>query len=224
MSVTMVADLIRLSMRELNAIASGDFPSADEYNDGLEDFNVMLSGYASDESLLPRHVYDNYSVNTTGILIGPGQTIDTDGRVLRILGAQLRTAGGDYSLAIHEMPDYQRVRNKTQNGPPCAIFLNATTGTTSGTIYFDCIPDMTYTLLLETQELFPIYNAINDSINLGNEYLAMLKWNLTVELSNQYPGITPFIVSEAKRSKERVQYLNQGYAVSIPLPSSTLVV
>lgn len=226
MSFSTVANLITSAMREMGALASGDVPSTTEYADGLDDLNVMLRSWSADESLLPRRSY-SFTVSTNGIAIGPSQALATTGRVLKLLGAVLRSGSGssavDYPLDIKQFPDYQRIQNKSATGMPVQVFLNPGV-LSSGTLYFDRVPDQSYTLLLDTQEQFGSYSAVSDSINLPDEYHAALKWNLAVALSNQYPGLTPFIASEARRSKERVQYLNHGYLLMDTLPSCDLVV
>lgn len=226
MSVTLVADIIRIAMRDLGALAAGDAPSADEYSDGVDDLNVMLQSWSADESLLPRRSY-SFTVSTSGIAIGVDETLDTTGRVLKILGATLRYGSGssavDWPLTVGQLGDYQKIQNKATTGVPCQIFLSPGV-LDEGTVYFDRVPDQSYTLLLETLEQFGAYNDHSVAINLPAEYYAPLRYNLAVALSTQYPGLTPFIVAEAKRSKERLQYLNNGYLLGESMPSSSLVV
>ncbi len=226
MSVELVADLIRQAMLELGAIASGDNPSDSEYDDGVDSINLMLQTFSGDESLLPRRSYE-FTVSTSGIPIGPASTLVTTGRVLKILAATLRYGTGanavDYPLAVGQWPDYQRLQNKSVGGYPCAVFLNPGTLAT-GTIYFDRVPDAGYTLLLDTLELFGTYANESAAINLPGEYKPFLKWNLAVTLSNQYPGLTPFIASEARKSREAIQRLNHKYLMPEPMPLTCLVV
>lgn len=227
MSMTVVADLIRSAMRELGALPSGESPSTAEYSDGVDDLNVMLQSWSSHESLLPRRSYSSFTVSTSGIEIGPGETLVTTGRVVKILGAVLRYGSGasavDYPLEVKSFADYQKIKNKNVSGIPCQIFFNPGV-LDAGTVYFDRVPDQSYTLLLDTLEQFGAYANESAAINLPAEYNAPIKWNLAVALSNQYLGLTPHIVAEAKRSKERLQHLNHGYLQMDSQPHADLVV
>lgn len=224
MSVTIVADMIRLCLRDLGALPPGDNPSTEEYDDALDDLNVMLESFSADESLLPRRSY-NFSVSTSGVAIGPSQTLSTTGRVVKLLGAALSSGSPavDTPLAIGQFGDYQRIQNKTATGQPTQVFLNPGV-LVYGTVYFDRVPDKTYSLLLETQEQFGNYANTGADLNLPDEYNSFLRFNLAVILSNQFGGLTPAIAAEARRSRERVQYLNHGYLQNASLPSSDLIV
>jgi len=224
MSVTKVGDLIRLALQELEVLSAGDNPSAEEYIDGVDWYNVMLRSWDADESLQPNLVSANFNTisGTASYTIGTGGAFNTT-RPLRITNAYVRWLTVDTPLGIKGKADYNLIQNKTQTGPVQVLYY--VPSYPLGVIYFDRVPDQAYTIFCDME--VPVGDAAdqNTTLAVSQEYHAALLYNLAIALAPGFKAnLKPSTVALAKRSLERIQYQRHIAQAIDPMPIVDLVV
>ena len=125
MSVAQVGDIIRLALQELEVLQAGDNPSIEEYTDGVDWLNVMLSNWEADETLSMRPNLTTASFNT--VASTPSYTAGASGtafsyRPIRIISAYLVNNGISTPLGIQGKGDYNLIQNKTNTGAPRILY------------------------------------------------------------------------------------------------------
>lgn len=225
MSVAQVGDLIRLALQELEILPAGDNPSIEEYTDGVDWLNVMLSSWEADESLSMRPNLTTASFNTVAstasYTAGSGGTA-FGYRPIRIINAYLVNNGISTPLGIQGKADYNLIQNKTNTGSPRVLYY---VPSTIGTIYFDRVPDAAYTITCDLQTPVGDYANQNAALAVSPEYRAAMIYNLAVVLAPSYKAnLRPQTVAMAKRSKDLIQYQAHNAQNLQQMPCSDLIV
>lgn len=225
MAVSQVGDVIRLAMQNLEALQAGGNPSAQEYTDGVDWLNVMLSNWEADESLkmVPNLFTDDFDTvaGTASYTAGTSGTAYST-RPIRIVHAYSSFGGVDRTLQIKGKADYDMLQNKSLAGCPEILYY---VPAVVGTIYFDRVPDAIYTITCELQNPVGDYANQDTPLNVSPEYRAAMIYNLTVVLAPVYGvPLTPFLASEAKRTRERIQYQSHNAQALDFGPTATLIV
>lgn len=194
-----VLDLIKSSLRLINAIASSETPNSAMTYDALEALNMMLESWQND-GMLSLTEQQSFSI-TSGVnsySIGDGETWDGN-KPLIIISAKIRdSSNNDYPLKQVNQQDYLRIFSKDDTGIPHKFAYVPAEST--GTIYLHYKPDTSYTITLLSQKAFVWYTKaqLATTINLPAGYLAALKYNLAVEISSEYfPTINQLIIAKA---------------------------
>jgi len=225
MAVSQVGDLIRLALIDLEVLQSGASPSAQEYTDAVDVLNIMLSNWEADESLkmTPNLFTDDFNteVGTASYTAGTSGTAFST-RPIRVVHAYSSLSSVDRSLQIKGKADYDLLQNKVGAGCPSILYY---VPSAVGTIYFDRVPDAVYTITCELQNPVGDYANQDVALNVSPEYRAAMLYNLEVALSTSY-GVTlkPFTASEAKRTRERIQYQSHNAQALDFGPTATLIV
>jgi len=224
-AISQVGDLIRMALQELEVLSAGDNPSGEDYSDGVDWLNIMISNWEADESMAlhPNLVSGSFNTvaGTSPYTAGPVGTAFTT-RAIRIVNAYRTYGGVDFPLVIGGKADYNRIQNKTVMGAPCVLYY--VPSYPSGFIYFDRVPDAIYGIFCDMQAPVGDYTDQNDLIDVSPEYRAAMIYNLAVVLSGPYKAnLKPFTASAAKRSLERLQYQSHNAQVVEPMPTGTLI-
>jgi hypothetical protein len=226
MAISQVGDVIRLALQELEVLAAGTNPSADDYNDGVDWLNVMLSNWEADESMAMRPNLVSGSFNTVAgtasYTAGTGGTAFAT-RPVRIVHAYSSFQGVDQDLPIGGKADYNKIQNKAVLGRPCSLYY--VPSSPLGIIYFDRVPDAVYTINCDMESPVGDYADENAPLLVSPEYRAAMIYNLALVLSGPYKAnLKPFTVSEAKRTRERIQYQAHNAQAIESVPTSELIV
>lgn len=110
------SDLIKTSLRNINAIATGETPMSDELNDGLIMLNDLLENWSTQKLAVygRQDVTFNTVVNTPSYTIGPTGVWVTD-RPVRINDYPFCTLNGsDFPIQLIGQQDYDLITVKTQ--------------------------------------------------------------------------------------------------------------
>jgi hypothetical protein len=122
----------------------------------------------------------------------------------------------DYPVAVlQSREDYSRLTMKSILGWPSAVFYDPTFPV--GTLYFWRVPQSgAFELHLVLKETLASFSALNQTINLPNEYQEALFYNLAVRLRATYQmPPDPTIMALARASLATLQAAN----AAIPLLS-----
>jgi len=225
MAVVQVGDIIRMALQELEVLSAGDNPSGDDYSDGVDWLNTMLSNWEADESMAmhPNLISGSFNTvaGTSPYTAGPTGTAFTT-RPIRIVNAYRTYLGVDTPLGIGGKAEYNNIQAKTVMGAPCILYY--VPSFPSGFIYFDRVPDAVYGIFCDMQAPVGDYADQNAPLEVSPEYRAAMIYNLAVVLSGPYKAnLKPFTAAAAKRSLERIQYQSHNAQVVEPMPTSTLV-
>jgi len=226
MSLSLVSDIIKGALRELEAIGAGESPSPDEYADAVDCLNAMLLNWQADESFVNNLALQTFTLTagTVEYTIGPTGDFVTLTRPLRILSAYITLDSTDYPMEILGIGDYYKINNKDAvTGPPCYLFYQPTG--TVGTITLWPGPDTAYGLSIQVQPEFVPYANQDTALGVSTEWYDAMIYNLAVRLAPQFGvPLKPSTAAFAKRSLERVQYLKHVAQKITPTPSANLVV
>lgn len=202
----LVSSLIKASLRAIGAIESGVEASADEYADGLESLNSLLTNLSDDGIIIPSRTVDQLAIGVSqaSYSIGSGGEFDTE-LPLWIEHAFIRLDGIDYSIDISDAVQYKDISNKFITGAP-PRFLYYEPSHPLGRIYFNVIPLTTHTLHLTSMKPLSEFAAITDEIGLPKSYERFLRWNLAVELAPEYgQSNVQLVMKLAEDSRDSVE-------------------
>lgn len=207
-------DLIKKVLQETGIIASGEVPSADEYEDCLSALNDLLVEWSADGG--------GHLVTVTGtaaLVSGQAEytvgTLETDDiatvRPEEIRSVFIRDSNGtDTPLDEWKLARYLiETSNKTQTGTPYKYIWKSTAP--SGTIYLYPVPNIPGTLHVEMSGGVEAITSINTDLHsiFSKNYVVALKNILKVEicpLFGREPSVS--MILAADRSKSTIETIN----------------
>ena len=208
-----VRDLLRASLLDLGAIASGEAMTADEAADGLRSVNLLLESWRL-ESLLVWAIDTVTKVmdGSTSYTIGPGGQINTT-RPVALAHAGQRLAGTsptvEYPLGVLSDEEYE------------SLMLKGLTSSIARWVYLDrAFPLATLvtwpvlpagdTLALYVRHPLTAFASLDTTVALPPGYERALQKCLALELSPQYRDcvITPALASQCVDAKAWLKTAN----------------
>lgn len=185
-----VQRILRQCMKKIGVVNIGSDMGAVHYEDALESINSMLKSWATQGLIVHHVVTENFP-----LVAGQGSyTIGTSGdfntsRPNRIVGGYIRDDSNvDEPLYIIGRDKYNRIPDKTIQAQPCALYYYLTYPL--GVIYFDTVPDDTYTLFIDS--LKPLTELVLDAeLNLPPEYEEAIIYNGAIRLAPDYNRDVP---------------------------------
>lgn len=218
------ATIINLALKDVGEIGEGQTASADDMQDAFTRLNWMLAQWQRKRWMV-WHLID-LSVVSTGAktyTIGPAAgspNIITPGARPDSLQyayvRQLNTGAGyaiDYPLSIlQSMEDYAQIAMKSLTSFPGYIFLD--TAYPQGTIYPWPVPQASiYEIHVLMKDALNQFVTIQDTINLPEEYLPALEYNLAIRLFPTYGlPVDPDIKALAKDAMNVIKVENTQIA------------
>jgi len=207
--------LIKAALRSIKVIASGETPTNDDMQDGLEALRIMLRS-ASAKTLMI-HYIEQETLAMSGAAsytIGSGGDCDTTWPVSVIGGV----VDSDYVLTMVANERYRRLARLDSGGTakylwynpeyPLGVLYPWPTG--GGSMVIDCVRPLTDP------------TAITDTVSFPPPYDAYIKWNLAISMSPEY-GVTPSqlifdLARDSRRAVEVLNFSNQINEAQIDLP------
>jgi hypothetical protein len=181
-----VSELVKSSLRLIGAIATGETPSADELSDGIFSLNDMLEHWSNEGILvntIQRETFP-FVVGQSRYSIGDLGDFNTV-RPMRIEKAMVKRNGTELPIEVITESEFYALRSKnTESTLPRYIlrenkfpldFLN-----------FYPVPSEPNELVLYSQKPFARYTLGSDVINLPPGYTRAIRYNLAVELAQEY--------------------------------------
>jgi hypothetical protein len=199
--------LIKAALRSIGVIATGETPTADELNDGLEALKFMLRRWSANKLRLYYTKQDTVALaaGTASYTIGSGGTCDTV-RPVQIRGGFVRDSSGvDHEVVIIDEAKYRRLGLKTVTAT--ANYLWYSPEYPLGKIYV--YPTGSGTLYLDSLKPLTDPAAITTSIAFPPEYDEAIKYGLAVRMAPEY-GKDPssVVVALANNALNDVENLN----------------
>ncbi|MBF0119978.1 MAG: hypothetical protein HQK79_14180 [Desulfobacterales bacterium] len=206
--------IIKAALRVAGVIATGETPSNDELQDGLESLNMMLRNWFSDSVNVFTLIKESFTLSsgTAEYTIGTAGTFNTD-RPLSINQAFIRDSNYDYELNIVSGLEYWKIFNKALQGRP--EYLMYKPETPLGKVYLFYTPDSNYSLHLVSQKPLDDLSGITSTTEFPSNYDEAMKWNLAMRLMPEYGiAVSPEIVKFASDSYNRITSLNASLQVA----------
>jgi len=180
-------ELIKASLRVIQAIATGETPSDSEMQDGLEALSMMLRYWGAKRTLMHYIEVENHTLTagTASYTIGSGGDIDTV-RPLKITGGYTRSGSRDTPIEIVDETKYREITQKSySSGPVAYVWYNPSWGSDErGTIYV--YPASGDTLYLHCLRPLGEPTGLTSAVLFPGEYDDPIKWNLAVRLCPEY--------------------------------------
>lgn len=208
-----VAKLIEKALKKIGVLSSGQTPDADQYSDGLDALNDLISFWSSQRL----GVYTIANISHT-LTVGDGvYTIGSTGdiaetRPFSILSAYLRRNGVDYKVTRRSREYFDSLFDKDVSGIPEDFYYEPTYP--DGTITVYPYPDAADTLYLRVWQPMTEYTATTEEISLPKEYETALVFNLARDIASEYGVAIPNNV--AARAAETVDVLKRLHSQPVP--------
>ena len=218
-------NIITRALRQLGVIATGEVPSADEAQDGLDHLNDLLDSWSLESTL----VYGETITVKTLTALKKTYTVGSGGEInitwpLQIDQAQLRVTSSsqnlDLPLRVLTAQEYGLIRLKDEQSTyPQAVWLQ--TSQPLGTLYLWPVPTEANDLVLWTKGVIASFTDLDTNVNLARGYARALRYNLAVELAPEHGrSITPELAVLAIDSKATIKRSNtKPSLLSIDVPA-----
>jgi hypothetical protein len=170
--------IISRALRLIQVLAAGETPRAAEAADSLEALNDMLASWSASNLIVPCMVKEAMT-----LAAGPARVFLTT-RPMRIVGAWINDGARDLPMAIISQADYLGIGDKSFQGLPASLFYDD--GRPTPSIYLYPVPDRAYVLTLQRWDPLTQIGALDDEIDLPDEYREALATNLAVRLAPEF--------------------------------------
>ena len=210
--------IVKAALRRLLVIQSGKTPTTNQYADGLEVLNGMITNWSANSSLVWEDTREELSIpqGSQTLTIGPTGDLVT-ARPLQLRVASIKYGTIEYPMEVFDERRYQQIAEKASTGQPFRLYYRNTYP--NGTIYFEKTTDKAYTLILTSIKELSTFPDGTTEISLPDYYEHGLKANLTLELADEMGAgnrVTPTMIKSAEESKGNII----GKALDI-VPSQT---
>ena len=221
--MTTIGGLIRGAMRKVGILAAGEPLSAEEGQDALEAFQIMLDSWSTESLLIPvnSEIIVNLSPDSANYTIGkfkganpcekPPATHTETPRPIEFLSAFIRDgSGADYPQEMIDSDTYGAVSRKVNSSRPSRFYLQK--GWPLNTIKFEALPFAAENLHIEA--LLPLTSllkgdCLQEEIDLPEGYHKALLYNLALELAPEWgQDISQIVAREATTSKKHIKRNN----------------
>lgn len=220
MASIIALDLLKSSLRLLNAIAVGETPTAAETQDGLTVLNDLLETWSTENLTV-------YTTDDQVFSLVPGQATYTLGptgnwnglRPIQIASAYTRYQGIDFPLAEVTDERYNLIPLKSQPGQiPVFFRFDADFPLASVTLW--PVPNQATQITLTCNKQFTTGVTSASVIAYPPGYSRALRYALAVDIASEFQVPLPQLVSDiARESKAKIKRANikPQIAISDPL-------
>ena len=205
-------ELIKASLRAINAIATGETPTASEMADGLEALKIMLRSWSSDNMMVYSIVFDTLAMTGAySYTIGSGGDVDTEWPV-DIKGAVVDT---DYQVDMIGEAKYRSLSRSPAMASygATARFLCYNPVYPLGVLY--PAPKGGSSMVISSLKALSDPATLTTSVAFPTSYDAAIKWNLAVDLAPEF-GKEPsgIVVARAQQTKRIIQSKNAAMQIN----------
>lgn len=220
MATIVALDLIKSSMRLVNAIAVGETPSAAETQDSLRVLNDLLETWSTENLTV-------YSSQDQVFTFTPGQATYTIGpagnfngvRPISIESGYSRYQSIDYPLTAIDSDRYNLIPLKTQpNIIP--VFMHYNPAFPLGTVTFWPVPMQATQVTLTSNLQFTEVAGAATVLSYPPGYSRALRYSLAVDLASEFGlPLLDQVVQIARSSKAAIKRVNKRIPVAISDPA-----
>ena len=201
-------ELIKASLRAINAIATGETPTADELMDGLEALKIMLRSWSSSNILIYSISQDTLTMTgASSYTIGSGGDANTTWPT-EIKGAVVDT---DYNLKIIGEAEYRSVKRSELGSTAAYLYYNP--AYPLGVLY--PYPVGGSSMVIDSLKALTDPTTLTSSVAFPTSYDAAIKWNLAMHLAPEY-GKAPsqYIIGLAMDAKKMIESKNAAMQIN----------
>ena len=205
-------ELIKAALRAINAIATGETPTADELQDGLEALKIMLRSWSGENIMVYSISQDTLTMTgASSYTIGDGGDLDTTWPV-EIKGAVVDT---DYNLRIIGEARYRSL-------------ARSTLGSTAGYLWYNPVyplgvlypwPTGGSSMVIDSLKALLEPATITTELEFPPAYDAAIRWNLiiwiAIEFGKEVSPLTLKLAQDSKRVIETKNLANQINAADL---------
>ncbi len=208
-----VRRLITRSLRLINAVATGETPTADEEQDALEALNNLLEGWSVQRLLIhtiSRQVFPltagkhEYTIGIGGDF-NVTRPIQIERALLQLVGTQ------DFELPISiiDHREYSEISTKlTQSTIPTTMWDDRNFPLRKLTLW--PVPtEASHSLVLHLWQPLTQFTSVNEDVAFPTGYERALRYNLAVELAPEFGRpVTPVVAQIAVDSLDEIKRQN----------------
>ena len=208
-------ELIKASLRAIQAIATGETPTDAEMVDGLEALSMMLRYWGTKRTLMHYIEVESHilTASTESYSIGSGGDIDTI-RPLKITGGYTRSGSRDTPIEVVSEKKYREISQKSYSGGSVVyVWYNPSWGANErGTIYV--YPATADTIYLHCLRPLGEPTGLTETVLFPGEYDDPIKWNLAVRLCPEYgKALTPLLQDLAVSTLDQLIAFNAALQI-----------
>jgi hypothetical protein len=203
-------DLIKGSMRLIGAIATGETPSADEANDGLNTLNDLLETWSTENLIVWGSDNETFATVAGQALytIGPAGNFNTV-RPIRVTGAYCTFGGVDFPIQLIGPDEYNGIALKTQQQPIVEqlLYIN---DNPLGLIKLWPVPSQVIPIVLNNDRVLTQVASLATVMTFPPGHLIAMKHALAILLAPDY-GVEPSsaVVAVATSTKANIKRANK---------------
>jgi hypothetical protein len=202
-----VRSLIEASLRQIGVIASGETPSANDLNDGLDALNAMAQSWANESLFIPNRVIEDFTLVASdgAYTMGTGAQFSTI-RPVRIENIGLVEGTTETPLELITKNQWANIQQKMQTGRPTKAYVEGSYP--NETINLWPIPTAANTLRIYSLKPIAAF-TLSATLDLPPGYERALKANLSVEVAPEFgKEASPTIQNIANESKAVLKRMN----------------
>jgi len=200
-----VKELIQSSLRKLGVYASGEYPTADEVSDALNQINRMLHSWSVEANGIYTQKYESFSLTggTQDYTYGSGGDFDS-ARPIRIFNCIFQDNGNNYNIIETTRANWMGIdRFNLQSYPRMFLYEPEFP---KAKIKFWPVPDDSYTVIFYAVKPLAQYDNNSNDLKLPPEYEEAIEWNLAARLAPEYVGeATRTIMSAAQDTLNKLR-------------------
>ncbi len=200
--------LIKAALRAINAIASGETPTASEMQDGLEAMQIMLRSWSAENIMIYSVSQDTLTMTgAASYTIGSGGDANTTWP-MTIRGAVVDT---DYNLDIIGEARYRSLKR-------------GGLGSTAGYLYYNPVyplgvlypyPTGGSSMVIDSLKALSDPATLTTSVAFPTPYDAAIKWNLALALAPEFGASpSPILAAFARDTKKTIQSKNAANQIN----------
>lgn len=216
-----VLEIITSALRQIGVATRARVLSADEMDDGLTMFQMMMDSWVSDRLLIPVRTLETIALPgaTQSITLGASGADITTVRPEKVLSLLVRVGTVDYLCESLTEDEYQQIIIKGQASSwPTSFFYKPTY--LNGTLYVWPTGTGSVSLVMESQK--PIGSAayaLTDTLVLPTEYNLAVVLHLARRLAGQYGAtVSPDDVAESEKLLRRIKDINSPSVRAVAAP------
>lgn len=222
MASIIALDLIKSSMRLINAIAVGETPSAAETADSLRVLNDMLETWSTENLTVFAQTDQAFTFTPTvaTYTIGPAGTFNGV-RPISVQSMFTRYQGLDYPIEVVDFERYNLIALKTQpNILP--VYAKYDGDFPLGTLTFWPVPQQATQVFITSNTEFTALANSAQSLNYPPGYSRAIRYCLAIDLAAEFGlPVLQQVVDIAKSSKAAIKRVNKRIPVATFDPAIT---